>query len=137
MHWIKWFTTWNFVCCKFSCSGPVHMDWSYWLVFPTLHVGLYGSWHLSVETCRICLILLMYFRYFCVFLRWYIFEETALCLWTGILYITCLKANISRVWYRIFLKSFLFFSEASVFLVETLWCLAKIITFKERRKGND
>jgi hypothetical protein len=35
------------------------------------------------------------------------------------------------------LKSFLFFSEASVFLVETLWCLAKIITFKERRKGND
>ncbi|KAI5581968.1 hypothetical protein POPTR_007G060100v4 [Populus trichocarpa] len=31
---------------------------------------------------------------------WYIFEETALCLWTGILYITCLKANISRVWWK-------------------------------------
>ncbi|KAH8503174.1 hypothetical protein H0E87_014471, partial [Populus deltoides] len=42
--------------------------------------------------CRFC--------YFCVFLRWYIFEETALCLWTGILYITCLKANISRVWWK-------------------------------------
>ncbi|XP_034890600.1 protein S-acyltransferase 10 isoform X2 [Populus alba] len=31
---------------------------------------------------------------------WYIFEETVLCLWTGILYITCLKANISRVWWK-------------------------------------
>uniref|UniRef100_A0A6N2LZ28 S-acyltransferase n=1 Tax=Salix viminalis TaxID=40686 RepID=A0A6N2LZ28_SALVM len=31
---------------------------------------------------------------------WYIFEETALCLWTGILYITYLKANILRVWWK-------------------------------------
>lgn len=30
---------------------------------------------------------------------WYICEETALCLWTGILYITYLKANISRAWW--------------------------------------
>ncbi|XP_048502387.1 protein S-acyltransferase 10 isoform X2 [Beta vulgaris subsp. vulgaris] len=30
---------------------------------------------------------------------WYICEETALCLWTGILYITYLKANISRSWW--------------------------------------
>ncbi|KAF9678618.1 hypothetical protein SADUNF_Sadunf07G0053200 [Salix dunnii] len=31
---------------------------------------------------------------------WYIFEETALCVWTGILYITYLKANILRVWWK-------------------------------------
>ncbi|KAB5556723.1 hypothetical protein DKX38_007632 [Salix brachista] len=31
---------------------------------------------------------------------WYIFEETALCIWTGILYITYLKANISRAWLK-------------------------------------
>lgn len=31
---------------------------------------------------------------------WYIFEETALCLWTGIWYIAYLKANISRVWWK-------------------------------------
>ncbi|KAJ6996956.1 hypothetical protein NC653_013520 [Populus alba x Populus x berolinensis] len=33
-------------------------------------------------------------------LLWYIFEETALCIWTGILYITYLKANISRAWWK-------------------------------------
>ncbi|KAK6922528.1 hypothetical protein RJ641_010832, partial [Dillenia turbinata] len=31
--------------------------------------------------------------------RWYICEETALCIWTGILYITYLTANISRAWW--------------------------------------
>ncbi|XWS45623.1 hypothetical protein CRYUN_Cryun15aG0152400 [Craigia yunnanensis] len=31
---------------------------------------------------------------------WYICEETALCLWTGIFYITYLKANISRAWWK-------------------------------------
>ncbi|KAB2094878.1 hypothetical protein ES319_A02G189900v1 [Gossypium barbadense] len=31
---------------------------------------------------------------------WYICEETALCLWTGILYIMYLKANISRPWWK-------------------------------------
>ncbi|KAH7519848.1 hypothetical protein FEM48_Zijuj08G0080800 [Ziziphus jujuba var. spinosa] len=31
---------------------------------------------------------------------WYICEETALCLWTGILYITYLKTNISRAWWK-------------------------------------
>ncbi|KAK9265528.1 hypothetical protein L1049_001773 [Liquidambar formosana] len=30
---------------------------------------------------------------------WYICEETALCLWTGILYIQYLKSNISRAWW--------------------------------------
>ncbi|KAM7516074.1 hypothetical protein LguiA_005657 [Lonicera macranthoides] len=30
---------------------------------------------------------------------WYICEETALCLWTGVLYITYLKANISKAWW--------------------------------------
>ncbi|KAG8478131.1 hypothetical protein CXB51_027944 [Gossypium anomalum] len=32
---------------------------------------------------------------------WYICEESALCLWTGILYITYLRANISRACYLI------------------------------------
>ncbi|CAI0392748.1 unnamed protein product [Linum tenue] len=31
---------------------------------------------------------------------WYICGETALCLWTGILYITYLKSNISRFWWK-------------------------------------
>ncbi|GAV78572.1 zf-DHHC domain-containing protein, partial [Cephalotus follicularis] len=31
---------------------------------------------------------------------WYICQETALCLWTGILYITYLKANISSDWWK-------------------------------------
>ncbi|XP_012491456.1 protein S-acyltransferase 10 isoform X2 [Gossypium raimondii] len=31
---------------------------------------------------------------------WYICEESALCLWTGILYITYLRANISRAWWN-------------------------------------
>ncbi|KAK3029144.1 hypothetical protein RJ639_039699 [Escallonia herrerae] len=30
---------------------------------------------------------------------WYIFEETVLCLWTGILYITYLKANMTKEWW--------------------------------------
>ncbi|KAL7231240.1 hypothetical protein ACSBR2_009496 [Camellia fascicularis] len=30
---------------------------------------------------------------------WYICEETALCLWTGILYITYLENNISKTWW--------------------------------------
>ncbi|GMI66095.1 PROTEIN S-ACYL TRANSFERASE 10 [Hibiscus trionum] len=31
---------------------------------------------------------------------WYICEESALCLWTAILYITYLKGNISRAWWK-------------------------------------
>ncbi|KAJ4953997.1 hypothetical protein NE237_030829 [Protea cynaroides] len=31
---------------------------------------------------------------------WYILEETALCIWTGILYISYLKANFSRAWWK-------------------------------------
>ncbi|KAF8406680.1 hypothetical protein HHK36_008771 [Tetracentron sinense] len=31
---------------------------------------------------------------------WYIFEETILCIWTFILYITYLKANIARAWWK-------------------------------------
>ncbi|KAF5738099.1 protein S-acyltransferase 10 isoform X1 [Tripterygium wilfordii] len=31
---------------------------------------------------------------------WYICEETALCLWTGILYITYLKTSIARAWWK-------------------------------------
>ncbi|XVF15991.1 hypothetical protein REPUB_Repub09cG0203700 [Reevesia pubescens] len=31
---------------------------------------------------------------------WYLCEETALCLWTGILYVTYLKTNISRSWWK-------------------------------------
>ncbi|XXG59934.1 hypothetical protein AAC387_Pa04g1933 [Persea americana] len=31
---------------------------------------------------------------------WYLFEETTLCIWTGILYITFLKANTGRQWWQ-------------------------------------
>ncbi|KAJ4714094.1 S-acyltransferase [Melia azedarach] len=31
---------------------------------------------------------------------WYIFEETALSIWTGILYISYLKVNIARAWWK-------------------------------------
>lgn len=31
--------------------------------------------------------------------RWYICEETALSIWTGILYIQYLKSSISKAWY--------------------------------------
>eukprot|EP00268_Persea_americana_P043219 TRINITY_DN4339_c0_g2_i1.p1 TRINITY_DN4339_c0_g2~~TRINITY_DN4339_c0_g2_i1.p1 ORF type:complete len:401 (+),score=39.06 TRINITY_DN4339_c0_g2_i1:110-1312(+) len=31
---------------------------------------------------------------------WYIFEEAILCIWTGVLYITFLKANITRHWWK-------------------------------------
>ncbi|KAI9166182.1 hypothetical protein LWI28_027602 [Acer negundo] len=31
---------------------------------------------------------------------WYICEETALCLWTGVFYIIYLKVNISRAWWK-------------------------------------
>uniref|UniRef100_A0A803NLU1 S-acyltransferase n=1 Tax=Cannabis sativa TaxID=3483 RepID=A0A803NLU1_CANSA len=32
---------------------------------------------------------------------WYILEETVLCLWTGFLYITFLKADIARAWWKV------------------------------------
>ncbi|KAL5557436.1 hypothetical protein UlMin_039672 [Ulmus minor] len=32
---------------------------------------------------------------------WYICEETALCLWTGILYISYLKSNLERAWWKV------------------------------------
>ncbi|PON82695.1 Zinc finger, DHHC-type, palmitoyltransferase [Trema orientale] len=32
---------------------------------------------------------------------WYLLEETALCLWTGFLYITYLKAHIARTWWKV------------------------------------
>ncbi|KAK7367235.1 hypothetical protein VNO80_09244 [Phaseolus coccineus] len=31
---------------------------------------------------------------------WYLFEDTALCLWTGVLYISYLKAHITSVWWQ-------------------------------------
>ncbi|XP_062102729.1 protein S-acyltransferase 10 [Humulus lupulus] len=32
---------------------------------------------------------------------WYILEETALCVWTGFLYIAFLKSNIARAWWKV------------------------------------
>ncbi|KAF9682129.1 hypothetical protein SADUNF_Sadunf05G0076100 [Salix dunnii] len=50
---------------------------------------------------------------------WYIFEETALCIWTGILYITYLKANISRAWMKdvIMILLLVILSVALIFLL--------------------
>ncbi|KAJ7953197.1 S-acyltransferase [Quillaja saponaria] len=50
---------------------------------------------------------------------WYICEETALCLWTGILFISYLKANISRAWWRdaIMITLLVILSMSLVFLL--------------------
>ncbi|XP_021747755.1 protein S-acyltransferase 10-like [Chenopodium quinoa] len=50
---------------------------------------------------------------------WYICEETALCLWTGILYASYLKANISRSWWMdaIMIVLLITLSISLVFLV--------------------
>lgn len=41
--------------------------------------------------------------------RWYIFEENAVCLWTGIFYITYLKTSISGAWYVFYLLKMFYF----------------------------
>ncbi|GMH24000.1 hypothetical protein Nepgr_025843 [Nepenthes gracilis] len=50
---------------------------------------------------------------------WYICEETALCLWTGILYIEYLKANMSRCWWMdvIMILLLITLSVSFIFLV--------------------
>eukprot|EP00257_Ricinus_communis_P018455 XP_015577176.1 protein S-acyltransferase 10 isoform X2 [Ricinus communis] len=50
---------------------------------------------------------------------WYICEETTLCLWTGILYIAYLKANITRAWWKdaIMIILLVTLSIASIFLL--------------------
>ncbi|KAF8011392.1 hypothetical protein BT93_J1871 [Corymbia citriodora subsp. variegata] len=49
---------------------------------------------------------------------WYICEETALCIWTGILYITYLTADISRAWWKdaVMIVLLIFLSISLIFL---------------------
>ncbi|XP_030523816.1 protein S-acyltransferase 10 isoform X1 [Rhodamnia argentea] len=47
---------------------------------------------------------------------WYIFEETALCLWTGILYITYLKTSISGAWWKDLIMILLLISLVILFI---------------------
>ncbi|XP_047312391.1 protein S-acyltransferase 10 isoform X2 [Impatiens glandulifera] len=71
---------------------------------------------------------------------WYIFEETTLCIWTSILYITFLKENISKAWWTsvilialliilafflIFLLLLLFFHSYMVMTNQTTYELVK------------
>ncbi|CAH9143135.1 unnamed protein product [Cuscuta epithymum] len=50
---------------------------------------------------------------------WYIFEETSLCVWTGILYIQFLKSSISKAWwtYAIVILLLAFLSIFFIFLL--------------------
>ncbi|XP_052190199.1 protein S-acyltransferase 10-like [Diospyros lotus] len=53
---------------------------------------------------------------------WYISEETAVCLWTGILYITYLKTNITKAWWIDVIMIFLL-ATLAIFLVFLLLLL--------------
>ncbi|GLT30281.1 hypothetical protein SLA2020_050890 [Shorea laevis] len=50
---------------------------------------------------------------------WYICEETALCLWTAIFYVTYLKENITRAWWKdvIMIVLLIFLSILFIFLL--------------------
>lgn len=72
------------------------------------------------------------FSVYIYYLRWYIFEETALSIWTGILYISYLKVNIARAWYDFHLqnKFYLFIYSNSLAMMESIWgfwCFAKLL----------
>ncbi|KAF9604899.1 hypothetical protein IFM89_011181 [Coptis chinensis] len=54
--------------------------------------------------------------------RWYILEETALTIWTGVLYISYLKAKFARAWWKDGIV-ILFFSTLSICLVFLLLLL--------------
>lgn len=56
---------------------------------------------LYISSLNIFLSLWLFFSSCLNTLRWYLFEETALCLWTGVLYISYLKDHITRIWYDI------------------------------------
>ncbi|GAA0144485.1 protein modifying enzyme [Lithospermum erythrorhizon] len=53
---------------------------------------------------------------------WYLFEETGLCLWTGILYMAFLKSNVPKSWY-VYLIVVLLLATLSVFLIFLLLLL--------------
>lgn len=67
-----------------------------------LYFFIYGSTFLI----RISFFLSVFSGFSCCiyYLRWFICEETALCLWTGVLYVAYLKANIALAWYDVFLE---------------------------------
>lgn len=53
---------------------------------------------------------------------WYIFEETCLCIWTGILYIQFLKSSISKAWW-VYGLVILLLASLSIFFVFLLLLL--------------
>ncbi|KAG7034050.1 Protein S-acyltransferase 10, partial [Cucurbita argyrosperma subsp. argyrosperma] len=66
----------------------------------SLIIIVFGLGHVLVRAIIVDSDKFAYKSYFCSQFRWYIFEETALCLWTGILFISYLKADIVRAWWK-------------------------------------
>uniref|UniRef100_A0A7N0UGT3 Protein S-acyltransferase n=1 Tax=Kalanchoe fedtschenkoi TaxID=63787 RepID=A0A7N0UGT3_KALFE len=71
------------------------------LYFPIIWLLINFKWMLVIvlimlsELCNQEMLIILQYWYN----RWYIFEETALCTWTVILYISYLKSSISRAWW--------------------------------------
>lgn len=86
--------------CDLNIKKNLVYRWLIWkmisMCFQFLSFLIYFMWIFFSVTFIICMISLFFFPY-----RWYIFEESILDIWTGIMYISFLKANTTRQWYTV------------------------------------
>ncbi|KAE9606605.1 putative protein S-acyltransferase [Lupinus albus] len=122
-----------------SVSGSNATDWSK-LVADLYSVSPIRTWtctYCNVEQpprtkhCHDCDKCVLQFDHHCVWLGncigqgnhcrfwWYLCEETALCLWTGFLYVSYLKAHITWVWWQdvIMILLLIFLAISLIFLL--------------------